>query len=164
MMACTSPIMQRHQAVRSFAFWLKHYVRAKSDDPIQMEVNKLSDVSGNLNDAMQLASEIISHHSDHFNIPHREGQVTREGIFHILQNQWDLFHQSATTDHQLMLEQGVHLVVVRFENGNPAAHPLRNANHRSETKRRNVESSVYPTVSHSHPLSPLASGIAIGAP
>lgn len=163
MIACLSPIMQRHQAVRNFAFWLRHYVKSSSGDPIRTEVNQLSSVSGNVTEAMQKASELISRHSDRFAIPNHDGQTTTAGIFHLLQNEWNLFHQSAATSHSPVLEQSKHLITVKSDNG--LASILRNKPDRQSKPKyagRSVKSAII--LAHSYPITPLAIGMAMGAP
>lgn len=162
MIACLSPLIQRRQAVRNFAFWLRHYVKSNAHDPIQTEVSQLTNVSGNVTEAMQKASELISRHTDRFNIPLRNSQETTAGIFVLLQNEWNLFHQSTATSHSPVLERCRHSLTGKFGTGlAPVSAARLNRRHRNEYSSHMSSVMAVPSI---QPAPPLASGIAIGAP
>lgn len=153
---------QAKSSARSFAYWFSHVAQQTDASEVTRELNRLKDSGVELNELIEQASEIISKNNEGFNLP-LKGVSGSHQIYQILLAQWSSFQTGsgmANVPPPETVKSGINLHVDKFSSlghGKTAGVvPLVFA--------KSEAAPAYDCACFARSVTPMATGIAIGAP
>lgn len=153
---------QAQRATRSFASWFTHIAEETDAADLTRELHRLKDSGVKLNQLIEHASQVISRHNKGFNLP-LEGATGSHQIYQILLAQWSQFQtgsgmgniplpENVKSGLSLQVDKSGTLWSGKFASLVPVMYA------------KNEMGTVAEYFVYTRPATPMAMGIAIGAP
>ncbi len=150
------------QSHAEFSNWLESFVKNQDDRNLHQKLDKLSRHTGELSEVLDLAAGIINDHNEDFDLPFSNEDSEKPDLKQQLISSWQQQQQQGGMSAALLTDGGKTHSILK----NDLIHLKGNS-----PKDFNGHASDFTEISdaerHQHPfltLSPLESGIAIGAP